>query len=81
MANDQSPKLYIEIGPIRIGAIGWSAFFGGNGDSGDVFAWVSGVTNALASSPVIANTLYRYRPVGNICNKTKRWRQPSLTKR
>jgi hypothetical protein len=25
MANDQPPKLYVEIGPVRIGAVGWLA--------------------------------------------------------
>jgi hypothetical protein len=25
MTNDQPPKLYIEIGPVRIGAVGWLA--------------------------------------------------------
>jgi hypothetical protein len=25
MANDQPPKLYVEIGPLRIGAVGWIA--------------------------------------------------------
>jgi hypothetical protein len=25
MTNDQPPKLYVEIGPVRIGAVGWIA--------------------------------------------------------
>jgi hypothetical protein len=39
-ASEQPPKLYIEVGPVRIGAIGWIATLVGNGLSGDVFGQI-----------------------------------------